>query len=233
LYVSGHLLGKDGRKMSKSLNNGVDPLAAAEKYGVDVLRYVLVREIPFGADGIISDQVIAHRLDNDLANDLGNLASRTLAMIEKYCGGQVPAAHSLSEIDKAIVRTAEELRAQVMSWVDEMKISVAVEAMMNFVRDLNRYVSEKQPWLLFKDTTKKVELGTTLCLLHEGLVCAADLLWPVMPKKMEELRISLGLSPLPGSLEVKWDFNGGAQVAKHPPILFPKAQLLLSEETQS
>ncbi|WP_034932762.1 class I tRNA ligase family protein, partial [Erwinia mallotivora] len=90
LLVSGHLLGSDGRKMSKSLGNGVDPLYAAEKYSCDVLRYTLIKELRFGSDGIISEAVIQQRLNNDLANDIGNLLSRTVAMINKYCNGVVP-----------------------------------------------------------------------------------------------------------------------------------------------
>ncbi|MCW7547178.1 class I tRNA ligase family protein [Photorhabdus sp. P32] len=103
LYVSGHLLGSDGRKMSKSLGNGVTPFSAAEKYSTNVLRFVLVREVPFGSDGIISEAVIENRLEKDLSNDLGNLVSRILSMLGLYCSSQVPINITPSTKEREII----------------------------------------------------------------------------------------------------------------------------------
>ncbi|WP_457328703.1 methionine--tRNA ligase [Rhizobacter sp. P5_C2] len=221
LHVSGHLLGSDGRKMSKSLGNGVDPLDAARKYGVDVLRYVLIREVPFGADGVISEQVIEQRLSNDLANDLGNLAARTLAMIARYRGGRVPAASHLGATERHLEAESERLRQACPAWVEDLRLSHGVEQILEFVRGLNRYVSEQAPWALAKQPDGQLQLDTVLNTLHQGLVSASTLLFPIMPGKMSALRDALGLM-VPPSLSERWTTEGGHQVDVDAPVLFPK-----------
>ncbi|MEB0141222.1 MULTISPECIES: methionine--tRNA ligase [unclassified Undibacterium] len=221
LHVSGHLLGSDGRKMSKSLGNGVDPLDAARKYGVDVLRYVLIREVPFGVDGIISEQVIEQRLRNDLANDFGNLAARTLAMIGRYREGRVPAASDLGDAERRLQTESERLRQMCPGWVEDLWLSHGVEEILEFVRSLNRYVSEQVPWALAKQPDQQCRLDTVLNTLHQGLVTASTLLFPVMPGKMSTLRTTLGLTAAP-SLSEFWTTTGGQQVDVEAPVLFPK-----------
>lgn len=222
LYVSGHLLGSDGYKMSKSLKNGVDPLVAANKYTADVLRYVLVREIPFGVDGIISDNVIENRLDKDLANDLGNLVSRTLTMIGLYCDFVVPTSQAHGADEEGLIEQSRQLQESIMGWVDDMKIRLATENIMAFVRELNRYVSARTPWKLAKDASKRDELNAVLQTLHEGLVLVSTLLSPVMPEKMRALRKALGVAGQPESLNERWQFDRGACVTREPFILFAK-----------
>lgn len=222
LYVSGHLLGRDGRKMSKSLNNGVDPLQAAEKYSVDVLRFVLVRELPFGSDGIISEEVIESRLDNDLANDLGNLASRTISMLGRYCDFVVPSTEPPGYDETVLIEQSLKLQDNIMHLVDDMKISIAVEHIMKLIRDMNRYVTIREPWKLAKNPDKSSELNLVLQTLHQGLVVASALLFPVMPDKMTSLRKALGVSDIAITLNSSWIISSGASVTKEPFILFPK-----------
>lgn len=222
LYVSGHLLGNDGRKMSKSLNNGVDPLTAAEKYTTDVLRYVLVREVPFGMDGIISEKVIENRLDKDLANDLGNLVSRTLSMLGLYCDFIVPRVTICGPEEQALITQCGQLKEILMPLVDKMKISIAVENIMDFVREMNRYVTARTPWTLAKNPAQREQLDLVLQSLHEGLVQVSTLLYPIMPSKMASLRTVLGISKLPQQLHEPWQLQRGVRVSDQPFILFPK-----------
>jgi methionyl-tRNA synthetase len=221
LHVSGHLLGADGRKMSKSLGNGVDPLAAADTYGVDALRYTLIREVSFGFDGIISEPVIEQRLNRDLADDLGNLASRTLSMVVKYRGGHVPAPKVYEAPEQALITHAAELPSAVLALVDEMKLGRAAEQVMEFVKQLNVYVASSAPWTLAKDPHAAERLDTVLYVLLEALYSVSNLLYPVMPARMTELRAWLGVG-----VEPRWSVTWGdgvkpGTVVKEG-ILFPK-----------
>ena len=222
LHVSGHLLGADGRKMSKSLGNAVDPLEAAARYGTDVLRYALVREVSFGFDGIITNKVIEQRLSRDLADDLGNLVSRSIAMIEKYRGGTVPAPDAYEAPERDIALMADALPARVLTLVDDMKVAQAVEQIMEFVRQLNQYVATAAPWVLARRPDQSKRLDTVLYTLAEGLRVAADLLAPVMPTKMGELRQRLGLTSQ-ASWNVKWGEGVMAGCAVKGGVLFPKS----------
>ncbi|MGF6238457.1 methionyl-tRNA synthetase [Paraburkholderia sp. GAS38] len=221
LHVSGHLLGADGRKMSKSLGNGVDPLAAAHTYGVDALRYTLIREVSFGFDGIISHAVIEQRLNRDLADDLGNLASRSLSMVVKYRGGVVPAPKVYEAAEQALIVRSRELPAVVLALVEEMKLGRAAEQVMEFVKQLNVYVASSAPWTLAKDPHAAGRLDTVLYILLEALYSVSNLLCPVMPGKMTELQAWLGVSAGPG-----WDRPWGEGVKPggivREGILFPK-----------
>jgi methionyl-tRNA synthetase len=221
LHVSGHLLGADGRKMSKSLGNGVDPLAAAQTYGVDALRYTLIREVSFGFDGIISEAVIEQRLNRDLADDLGNLAARSLAMVMKYRGGIVPAPKTYEAAEQTLMARARALPGIVLALVDEMKPGRAVEQVMEYVKQLNVYVATRAPWLLAKDPQAAGRLDTVLYTLLEALYSVANLLAPVMPGKMQTLRAWLGASG-----EAAWDRAWGEGVQPGSVvtegILFPK-----------
>ncbi|WP_323122127.1 methionine--tRNA ligase [Burkholderia alba] len=221
LHVSGHLLGADGRKMSKSLGNGVDPLTAADTYGIDALRYTLIREVSFGFDGIISDAVIEQRLNRDLADDLGNLASRTLSMVVKYRGGRVPAPQAHGESERAIVARSAALPAVVLALVDEMKIGRAAEQVMEFVTLLNGYVASSAPWVLAKDPGSAGRLDTVLYTLIEALYSVSNLLFPIMPGKMHALQTLLGVSGAPG-WAVPWGEGVGPGSRVDEGILFPK-----------
>jgi methionyl-tRNA synthetase len=221
LHVSGHLLGSDGRKMSKSLGNGVDPLEAADTYGVDALRYTLIREVSFGFDGVISNEVIEQRLNRDLADDLGNLAARTLSMVTKYRDGSVPAPKDYDAREEAIIARASELPAVLLALVEEMKLGRAAEQVMDFVKHLNGYVASSAPWALAKNFNASRRLDTVLYTLLEALYSVGNLLHPVMPGKMHELRILLGASVAP-----RWNLPWGHGIKPgsyiKEGILFPK-----------
>jgi methionyl-tRNA synthetase len=221
LHVSGHLLGADGRKMSKSLGNGVDPLAAADTYGVDALRYTLIREVSFGFDGIISEAVIEQRLNRDLADDLGNLASRSLSMVVKYRGGHVPAPKVYEAPEQALITRAAELPSAVLALVDEMKLGRAAEQVMEFVKQLNVYVASSAPWTLAKDPHAADRLDTVLYVLLEALYSVSNLLYPVMPARMTELRAWLGVGVEPG-WSVTWGDGVKPGTVVKEGILFPK-----------
>lgn len=220
LNVSGYLLGFDGRKMSKSLGNGVDPIEAAQKYGRETLRYALLREVSFGVDGIISDSIIEGRLNSDLANDLGNLLSRSLSMVHKYRAGVVPAVGSWSEREEDIKQAALRLPTEVLRLVRELKIAQAIEASMEFVRDLNRYIAEKQPWVMMREQ-KDADLDTALYVIMEGLRVASVLLEPVMPDKMQALRAQMNLNES-YRLEPAWGLTPAGTVLGNSEVLFPK-----------
>ncbi|KAF0813447.1 Methionine--tRNA ligase [Andreprevotia sp. IGB-42] len=221
LHVSGHLLGADGRKMSKSLGNGVDPLQAAETYGVDTLRYTLLREVSFGFDGVISNAIIEQRMNRDLADDLGNLAARTLAMVTQYRGARVPAPQTYTPAEDAIIAHATTLPDRVLALVDEMKLAQAIELVMEFVRQLNAYVASSAPWQLAKDSNAAGRLDTVLHTLLEALCCTAHLLAPVMPGKMQQLLVLLGADSGP-AWHLPWGHGVTPGNVVTTGILFPK-----------
>lgn len=221
LLVSGHLLGSDGRKMSKSLGNGVDPLYAAEKYSCDVLRYTLIKELRFGSDGIISEAVIQQRLNNDLANDIGNLLSRTVAMINKYCNGVVPEMSEQTFSQHFLISKAAATFDTTLPLVDELKLSIVYENALDFVREANKFVNDSQPWNLFKDGQAAL-LEEALSVLFYSLDVISTLFYPVLPEKMSSMRNTLGLT----TDQLQWQLpavtRAGHQVSEHVMALFEK-----------
>ena len=138
----------DGGKMSKSKGNVVDPVMLIERYGIDALKYFLLREYTFGQDGIFTNEIMLKRMNYDLANDLGNLVSRTVSMIEKYCSGVIPAAASKDEFDADLEKIALEAADKVNAQMDKFSFSNALEEVWVLVRRANKYVDEKMPWVL-------------------------------------------------------------------------------------
>ncbi|WP_027882556.1 methionine--tRNA ligase [Meiothermus rufus] len=222
LVVHGHILAMDGRKMGKSLGNAVDPLALADKFGVDAVHYALLRDTTLGADSPFGEEVVAQRLNADLANDLGNLVSRVRTMLLKYCGGVLPEPSSPdSEMARAGVALAEKVRKEV----DALRIHLALEEVLQYVRSLNRFINETKPWELARDESRKKELEDALYTVVEGLRIASVLLEPALPTKAKELRAALGLGDYTLAQTETWGLApAGTRIPQEAPILFPKLE---------
>ncbi|MBR5229607.1 MAG: methionine--tRNA ligase, partial [Firmicutes bacterium] len=196
--VLGHgwlLLG--GEKVSKSKAakgaDVVDPVVLIGRYGIDALKYFLLREYTFGQDGVFTNEVMLKRMNYDLANDLGNLVSRTVSMIEKYNGGAVPEAKTNDEIDDDLKAVAVGAAAKVEAQMDKFAFNMALEEIWILVRRANKYIDEKAPWVLAKDEAKKAELDTVLKNLAEAIRIISVLIYPFMHTTSKEIRKQMGL----------------------------------------
>ncbi|TDP50356.1 methionine--tRNA ligase [Aminicella lysinilytica] len=193
-----HVLGHgwlliDGGKMSKSKGNVVDPVVLIDRYGIDALKYFLLREYTFGQDGVFTNEVMLKRMNFDLANDLGNLVSRTTAMIEKYCGGTVPESTTEDDIDKELKEVALGVAPALEKHMDKFAFNMALEDIWVLVRRANKYIDEKTPWILAKDESKKAELDTCMHNLAESLRIISILISPFMHETAEKIRKQMGL----------------------------------------
>lgn len=226
-----HVLGHgwlliDGGKMSKSKGNVVDPVKLIERYGVDALKYFLLREYTFGQDGNFTSEVMLKRLNYDLANDLGNLVSRTVSMIEKYCGGKVPAQGVEEEVDKELKEIATGAAAKVEEEMDKFRFNYALEEIWVLVRRANKYIDETTPWVLAKDEANKARLDVVMHNLAEALRIVSVLIHPFMHETATKIRNQIGLE----GVEAKWDdasvfdMMNGETVCKGDPI-FPRMDI--------
>jgi methionyl-tRNA synthetase len=215
LFVHGYLL-MGGEKMSKSLGNVLDPFEAIERFGADALRFYLLREVPFGQDGSVSSAAFEQRYESELANELGNLASRTTSMIGRYLDGRV----SAGEIDGALVSDFARLPELVCGHVDRAELTLALDEIWQRVRRLNRYVEERAPWQLAKDTERTEELACVLRTLAEGLRTVSVLLWPFIPVGAERVLAALG-APSLALADAGLDAAAVSEVGAIEP-LFPK-----------
>lgn len=191
----------NGIKMSKSIGNVVDPFVLGERYGVDAIRYHILREMPFGSDSDYSNEIMINRINSDLANDLGNLVSRTVAMAVKYFDGTLPSEREEGEFDADLKAMAESLAPAVEKYIDETKLSPALTEIMTVVSRANKYIDETAPWILAKDPAKTARLASVLYNLLDTIRICSALLLPFMPSMMPKALEQIGA----GENDVKYE----------------------------
>ncbi len=215
--------------MSKSKGNVVDPVILIKKYGLDAVRYFLLREVPFGSDGVFSNEALIQRINADLANDLGNLVSRTIAMISKYFDGKLPVDRIEGEFDNDLKEVVLQLPQKVEELMDKLQFSTALTEIWKAISRINKYIDETMPWVLAKSDENKPRLAAVMYNLAESLRIISILIQPFMPQTPEKIWHQLGIS---GMTEVLgWEST--KQWGKYPQevcvnkgdLLFPRIDI--------
>lgn len=213
----------EGGKMSKSVGNVVDPVVLCNRYGVDAVRYFLLREVPFGNDGVYTHESLIARINSDLANDLGNLVSRTAAMIEKYFDGTLPADRQSAEIDADLISVCENLTSVTDKYMDELSIPQALNEIFKVVQRANKYIDETQPWVLAKDSANNLRLATVLYNLVEALRFVATLLQAYLPNTTPKIARQMGYTADELTFDSLKKFGYKKEVSVHKgDVIFPR-----------
>lgn len=211
----------EGQKMSKSLGNVVDPIETSKKYSVDAFRYFLLREVPFGSDGDYSEKALVQRINSDLADDLGNLLNRTIAMIQKYFEGTIPEAKKLNEKELQLKEFTLKKAREADSFLEALEFSKSLYSVWEIISSANKFINEVQPWTLKE---KKEELASVLNTLAETLRVISILLFPFIPETSEKIQSQLGIKSLKFSEAFEWPLIPPKTKTGRMEILFKKVQ---------
>ena len=214
----------DGGKISKSLGNYKDPREYIDMYGVDAVRYFVLREVPFGNDGNFSEEALVNRINSDLANVLGNLVNRTIGMVNKYFDGIVENKQQVEKIDDELIKEVLELKDKVSSNMDKLEISIALDNIFDIYRRCNKYIDETTPWILAKDDSKKDRLSTVLYNIIESIRIATVLLQAFLPDTSEKIfnQINTNIKEY-SSISKFGGYKSGTEV-NEPEVLFKRIE---------
>ncbi|MEA3466523.1 MAG: methionine--tRNA ligase [Thermodesulfobacteriota bacterium] len=216
----------EGKKMSKSMKNVVEPNMLVDKYGIDPIRYFLLREVPFGLDGDFSHSSLVHRINSDLANDLGNLVSRSTAMVNKYFGGTLPAPIAATDFDQTFIDQFPAMMEVFDKQMNDLAFNKALLTIWEVIRSANKYIDDTSPWALAKDADKQQQLGTVMYNLLEAIRLIGLLVGPFMPDTATRIMEIIGQDGNDLSLndQDKWGgLTAGATIEKAAPM-FPRIE---------